>query len=732
MLHFSQLNNIKWDIYRISNKHKEINNIMCFDIEVSSFFKHQNKIYSQNDILKKFEKLEKNERYNVLSNFFSDCEKGSICYIWQFGIENNEKFETYYGRELYEFKILLDKINSEINYPAYIYIHNSAYEMQFLRNILDLENECEYFFTDIRKPLYFRYGNIEFRCSYRLTNLSLRSWAHQSNETQKTILDYGVIRTPKTKLTKSELKYCENDILIMYDGLKKYREQYKYLGNIVYTQTGKPRRELKQLFHNNKNYHNQITKELPTNSEEYKIQKRCYGGGLTICNAIQVKDKKTDKIKIHNDVYSMDIASAYPFQIVSQKFPCGKFRKCNKKFDDLNFKKYAYLLCIKIENKNSNDKTPLIKAKTIKHILPRSKLKIRKGCNFDNGKLIDVSSDGYIVFYCTEIDFMTYQKFYDFNITNVELLECWEAPKSYLNKDFVEYVLKLYANKTTLKGIEEEKEYYQRLKEILNACYGMACTSLIFEPIELINGEFKNAYAELSEEKITEIENEKLLDIQCKPYKNIVAFSMGIYITSYQRANICNMLLKIKDNDFLYTDTDSIKYLNGDSYENIFKKENENIIKLLKKVSKERNINIDFFMPKDKNGKVHAIGLWECEENYKQACFAGAKRYCYIDQHDNFHLTISGVPKCASVHTTITDFQDGFIFDDKICERKKNIVTYIDGNNLVGETLNKNKYDEFIVNEKYGINMYPTGYRMSLEKDYVYYISQLLKRKRIK
>lgn len=722
MKHFSELENVKWDIYRVSNKHKEIDNIMCFDTEVSSFFQDSNGvIYSQNDVLRKFKHLPKKDRYNALSAFFSNCDKGSVCYIWQFGIEQNGEFKTYYGRELKEFKILIDKLNETLKYRAYVYIHNSSYEMQFLQNIFDLENECECFFTDKRQPLYFRYGNIEFRCSYRLTNLSLREWGKQTGGTQKTLLDYGTIRTPNTKLLLDELEYCEKDLFVMFDGLKQYREQYRYIANIPYTQTGKPRREIKKLFHNNKNYHEMITKELPINLNEYKIQKRCYGGGLTIANAKNVKNKK-GKIKKHRNVFNKDIASAYPYQMVSELFPSGRFRKTTKNLQELNFDKFAYLMLIKIGE---------CKARSMKHILPRAKIPIRKGCKFDNGKLISIDKDGYALLYCTSIDYQTYKKFYDWK--EVELQECYEAPKAYLDKNFVEYVLGLYANKTTLKDTWDDnplnKIYYARLKEVLNACYGMSCTSLIFSPIELINGEWVDTFKQLSDEEREEKEQDILDDLQQKPWKNIVAFSMGLWITSLQRANLCKLLWEIDDKDWLYLDTDSLKYLNGEKYEKLFEDENNRIIKKLKAVAKERNIDINLFMPKDKNGKVHPIGLWEREKNYKSACFAGAKRYCYIDENGEFHLTISGVPKCASEHTTINDFQDGFIYDMYDCEFKKNIVNYLDGNNLVGVTLNKGKKDEFVVQEKYGINMYPTGYKMSLESDYVNYLGELINKR---
>lgn len=721
MKHFSELKKINWDVKRISNKHKEIDNIMCFDIEVSSFFVNpQGEVLSQNDILNKFKRLEKNKRYDVLSNYFSDCEKGSLCYIWQFGVENNGHFETYYGRRLEEFKILMDSINEDIDHTCYIYVHNLSYEMQFLQNIINLETECECFFTDEREPLYFRYGNIEFRCSYRLTNMSLASWGNQTEETEKGVLDYGVIRTPLTKLEVNTFDYAEKDILIMYEGLKKYRVTYGSIYKIPYTQTGQPRGELKKIYHNNKNYHEKITKQLPLNHNDYLIQKRCYGGGLTIANAKNVQDKN-DKIRIHKNVTNYDIASAYPYHIVtSNKFPSGRFRKCNKKLSELDFDKYCYLMCVKIGE---------CKAKSLKHILPRAKIPIRKNCTFDNGKLIEIKKDGYAILYCTEIDLEIYKLYYEFNEKEIELIECYETTKSYLDKDFVMYVLQLYADKTKLKNLENDlvsgihyKDIYDTKKQILNACYGMSCTSLLFEPVTYINGVWDTK--EFTDDEMDDM----LLEKQFKQWKNLLSFSTGIYVTSLQRANLCRMLWNISDNDWLYCDTDSEKMLHGEKYKKLFEEENKRIIAHLEEVAKERNIDIELFMPKDKDGVKHPIGVWEEEKPYTQAVFGGAKRYGYIDTKGDWHCTISGVPKCVSKHTTIKDFQNGFIFDMWDCENKKNIVSYLDGDNLVGTVLNKGKYDEYKVNESYGINMYPTGYRMKLEKDYISYLS-LLKRK---
>ena len=41
-------------------------------------------------------------------------------------------------------------------------------------------------------------------------------------------LEYNKIRTPLTELTQKELGYCERDIEVQAEGIKKYLSKYTY------------------------------------------------------------------------------------------------------------------------------------------------------------------------------------------------------------------------------------------------------------------------------------------------------------------------------------------------------------------------------------------------------------------------------------------------------------------------------------------------------------------------
>ena len=50
----------------------------------------------------------------------------------------------------------------------------------------------------------------------------------------------------------------------------------------------------------------------------------------------------------------------------------------------------------------------------------------------------------------------------------MEVLKVFTANKSYLDKKIVKYILKLFANKTSLKGIKESEDLYLKSKEYIN------------------------------------------------------------------------------------------------------------------------------------------------------------------------------------------------------------------------------------------------------------------------
>ena len=145
------LNEIEYTEYYVKSRNKSFitcDNIMCFDIEVSNGFIHE-KTFDVEPFLGKSQ------------DYYSECIKVSIPYIWQFSIDDN----VFIGRTLEDFKDFLYDLEEIEPYNKIVYIHNFSYEFQFLRNVLDF---TEVFAREKRKPIYAKYDTCTVRGSYML------------------------------------------------------------------------------------------------------------------------------------------------------------------------------------------------------------------------------------------------------------------------------------------------------------------------------------------------------------------------------------------------------------------------------------------------------------------------------------------------------------------------------------------------------------------------------------
>lgn len=255
-----------WDEYyghepEILGKRKFFDNtIYTFDIETTSFLILNNKMIPACDYLK----LTKDEQEKSI--FMSNM------YIWMFSI--NE--QVYYGRtwnELRAFLLRIEYYGTE--YKKIVYVHNLPYEFQFLRNCLTFKNV---FARKCRKSMKFELEefNFEFRCSLVLTNSKLEKLPKNygfEDKVQKLTgnLDYTKIRNSKTVLTEKELKYCENDCLVIYEYIKKELETYKTLKGIPLTNTGHVRKELKEKTMKNYAYRNKVRKSINIDGHVYNL-----------------------------------------------------------------------------------------------------------------------------------------------------------------------------------------------------------------------------------------------------------------------------------------------------------------------------------------------------------------------------------------------------------------------------------------------------------------------------
>ena len=86
--------------------------------------------------------------------------------------------------------------------------------------------------------------------------------------------------------------------------------------------------------------------------------------------------------------------------------------------------------------------------------------------------------------------------------------------------------------------------------------------------------------------------------------------------------------------NFVYCDTDSVKYLGSLDMEEYNRE-------------KIRNSRESGASATDPAGKTPFMGVFEDEGRYKRFCTLGAKKYAYEEQDGSLHITVAGVGKNA-------------------------------------------------------------------------------------
>lgn len=644
--------------------------IMCFDIETSSGFLHKD-----SDTLEPY--LGKSKKY------YEDCKKFSICYVWQFSVNDN----VFWGRTLEDFKDFLQELEYYEPHKKIVYIHNFSFEFQFLINVL----QFDYVFArQARKPLFAEWSTYQFRCSYFLTNMSLAVWADQRKlSVQKLVgdLDYTILRTPKTVLTDKELAYCFNDVLVMYFGLLQYKEKYGHVIDIPFTQTGEVRKEVidRMNVSSEYKYRKRCIKLIPETIEDYKLLCDCFMGGYAHSNAVHTNI-------VLDNVRSKDISSSYPIVMCLEKYPMTYFEETVPCDDYFNNDNYSYIITFDVEHLHS---------KRWNTWLSFSKCSKIKGYSLDNGRVLKAD---YVQLSLTNVDYEMFQLCYDFD--NLNIIDFRISSNDYLSPTFVKYILELYGNKTTLKGIKEKEPLYMKSKQYINSMYGMMVTKNITDTIEFEEDRWKK---ELLNEKnfYTKIASEKK-----KLSKTFGAFQFGVWVTAYARRNLWQGILAL-DYNVAYCDTDSIKFIDCDS--NFFNEYNKRIEERENERADMLGIPRDKFCPMDKNGIPHRLGIFDDDGQYKKFKTLGAKKYCYVDNDNKLHMTVSGVRKSAvSQLHNIEEFKDCTVFD--VEHAQKLIMTYVD--DMPPIVWNKGQYDEFHSNYQHGICAQPTTYSLGISDDY--------------
>lgn len=693
--------NIEYDrenITYIRKKGTFSNEIFTLDIETTSLF----------NINGKWQTFD----FSISKEDYLDIEKAAVPYVWQFGVNDT----VYYGRDFNDLINVLKEI-SEKDITKIIYIFNLSFEFQFLLNIFDKYSISDMCCRDVRKPIQFKVKelNIIFRCAYMLTNMSLEVAAAEYTDVAKKSgdLDYLKCRSPLTNLSDTELSYCEYDIICLYKIIKYFSDKYGCLQKVPLTSTGRVRRELKKVL--DYWYFKKMWHLIPTSPVAYCRLMDCFSGGYTHANYIN------SNRFFYERIYSYDIASSYPFVMCTEKYPCSHFIKSNVNSYLKQRESHAFILHVRFLN---------LKPKYSNHYLQNSKVYNKINPIIDNGRIYSMDSgDGWF----TDVDLDIISINYDFDI---EYIEIYKARKNYLDIRIIKFILDLYKDKTTLKGLNDlhSEEVYRTKKAMLNSLYGCSITSPLNNTADFKDGSW------FDEDFSLDLINRKLKEMNGS-YSTLFYYGAGVFITAYARKNLMLRIFSSHefDNDVIYCDTDSIKFRDN-KHCKLFDDYNKSVVEeKYKEVIEyfEGEISIEDFKPKDKKGLVHPLGYFELDAEYYDPSgngsfiTLGAKKYCYFSESDNkLHITVAGVSKsgAAALNGDMRNFKKEFEWD--YYNSGKLTHTYIDNQqSFVYEDYEGNFYKSDF---KYGICLQPTTYKLGLTAEYEMLLKEIHRRGLIK
>lgn len=661
-----------------TSKRKQYYNIVCaFDIETTSF-----------------------------SNQLD--EKCAIMYCWQMAINGRVVF----GRTWDEFIKVINRLTEFFNLYSgrrlIMYVHNLAFEFQFIRKRLEWESV---FSIETRKPLYaLTTGGIEFRDSYLLSGYSLAKLGDnlQKYHVRKLVgdLDYSKIRHSKTPMTEKEIAYCENDVLVVSAYIQEEIEKAGNITRLPLTKTGYVRNYCRSKCFYGDDRHKTSTKtyqkyrelilNLHLTGDEYKQLKRAFQGGFTHAAA-------RFSGKVEKNVDSIDFTSSYPYVLLSEQFPMssGRLVEIHSKEE---FQKYINLYCCLFDVEFTNLTPKFIN----ENYISLSRCYQHEKAVVNNGRVVSADK---IVTTITDVDYTVIEKTYDWDSMTIYNFRVYN--RGYLPTNFVKSILKLYSDKTTLKGVKGKEVEYLVSKGMLNSCYGMTVTDIVRDEI---------IYSDEWDTEKADVESD--IEHYNKSRNRFLFYPWGVWVTAYARRNLWGGILAFGD-DYIYSDTDSIKCLNIEKHFDYINEYNNTVKKKLQVAANYHKIDFELFQPKTIKGIKKLIGVWDWEtekEKYTRFKTLGAKRYM-IEQDGKINITVAGINKKTAVPYLVKTYGnkifDAFTNDLTIPKEYtgKMTHTYIDERRtgtITDYLGNTNTYDEYS-----GVHLENAEYSLSLSQAYI-------------
>lgn len=566
--------------------------------------------------------------FDIETSRLDDVDQ-SIMYIWMFHIHPHC---TIAGRTWEELAKLLDIMRGELEEETLcIFVHNLSYEFQFLRAIHEWKTD-EVFAVDSRKVLKACIGkSFEFRCSYLHSNMSLEEYTakmkveHQKLDGEE--FNYNIERYPWTVLTSKELSYCYNDVVGLAEALEvEMQTDGDNLYTFPLTSTGYVRRDAKKAMRKvNANF---VKKQLP-NIEIYQLCEEAFRGGNTHANRYYAGH-------ILKNVKSADRSSSYPDVVCNCQFPVSEFyRAGDMDFERLmhliTVRKKAVLMRVSITNLRLTDEffgAPY---------LSRDKCRrIERGA-YDNGRIL---SADYLETTITDIDLKIILGEYSFD--DLCAFDVAYARYGKLPDSLIAETISYYKAKTELKNVPGQDIYYTKSKNKLNSIYGMMAQKPVKQNTIFECGEWSTANDPIAE----------LLDKNNA--KAFLCYQWGVWVTAWARWHL-EEGIKLAGDNFVYCDTDSVKYL-GEIDWSAYNAE---------RIADSKKSGA---YATDPQGETHYMGVYEDDGFYPEFKTLGAKKYAFTKKPGGeTFVTIAGVTKKKGgkeldKHGGLKAFTPGFKF----------------------------------------------------------------------
>ena len=545
-----------------------------------------------------------------------------------------------------------------------IYIHNLSYDMSYLYPYLlqlpgvDPEDEYQGIIEAPNKFLSLVFGSFEFRCSYRLSGMSLEKWSKEMNAEHRKkvgLYDYDKVLYPDSELSEAEQDYDKFDVYSMRDCLYKQMSYFKDdITSIPLTKTGYIRRTLRKSCFNDPHYKKKYFWDTKLSARNYEFCLKSFSGGYTHNNRywrdILIEAGKTYEYIPGSGIYikvdkikHRDFKSHYPTQQTCYKrFPIGRPQHV------YDYQKMPFVYPIEDILKEAEEFTHFVKLLITDCSLrdPTCSMPFMQyskcyQANFnsikkDNGRIL--SASGFFIMY---VDTLTLQILVEQYTMEYMVLDVYRMKNGPLPDCIVKVVDKYFKGKSDKKALVHElTEAYGKLdprtveaefelmqeKAGLNSIYG--CT--VQQPLKDIFQIDKNMEFSFKTKYISEKEVEEGLESYYTGKNNFLPYQLGCVVTSLARFELYQFIKLIGYEYVLYSDTDSLFYISTPEIEKKIEDKNKELR------SAAHFVELD-------NGKKEYYNEFSCEPDC--LAFKGLHSKCYgVVTSKGLEITIAGVP----------------------------------------------------------------------------------------